>query len=287
VSFLIATPDSLLLAAVAFMLAAVTSTAGVSGAFLLLPLQIWVLGVAGPSVTATNLLFNLVATPGGVYRYFKEGRMLWSLAGLVALGSLPGMLVGYWLRVHHLAGLERFRWIAGGVLVLVGLRMLLEALRRRGTGDRPGVGQGVVSLGLVNGRFAFVYCGDRYELRIPPLVGVSAAVGMVGGIYGIGGGALVAPFLIWMFRLPLHAIAGAALGATFLSSAAGVVLYWALPAPEGVTTAPDWRLGILLGLGGLAGTYLGARLQRRVPQHVLKALLGAVSLFAGFRFLLG
>lgn len=286
-SFLSAIPDAGLLALAAFVLAAVTSTAGVSGAFLLLPLQIWVLGIAGPSVTSTNLLFNLVATPGGVYRYFREGRMLWPLAGLVALGSLPGMALGYWLRVHYLAGFGRFRWIVGCVLALVGLRMLLEALRRLCAGDRPGFREVVDPLGLANRRLAFAYSGERYELGIAPLLGLSAAVGLVGGIYGIGGGALVAPFLIWLFRLPVHAIAGATLGATFLSSAAGVMLYWALPAPEGVTTAPDWRLGLLLGLGGLAGTYLGASLQRHVPQRSLKALLGVVSLLAGLRFLVG
>jgi len=287
VSFLLAIPDAGLLTLAAFLLAAVTSTAGVSGAFLLLPLQIWVLGVAGPSVTATNLLFNLVATPGGVFRYFREGRMLWTLAGLVALGSLPGTALGYWLRVHYLAGFGRFRWIVGCVLVLVGLRMLLEALRRLGAGDKPSVGEVVDPLGLANRRLAFAYFGERYELRIVPLLGLSAAAGVVGGIYGIGGGALVAPFLIWLFRLPVYAIAGAALGATFLSSAAGVMLYWALPAPEGMTTAPDWRLGLLLGLGGLAGTYLGASLQRHVPQRFLKALLSVVSLLAGLRFLVG
>ena len=284
---MLAIPDAGLLALAAFLLAAMTSTAGVSGAFLLLPLQIWVLGVAGPSVTATNLLFNLVATPGGVFRYFREGRMLWTLAGLVALGSLPGTALGYWLRVHYLAGFGRFRWIVGCVLVLVGLRMLLEALRRLGAGDKPSVGEVVDPLGLANRRLAFAYFGERYELRIEPLLGLSAAAGVVGGIYGIGGGALVAPFLIWLFRLPVYAIAGAALGATFLSSAAGVMLYWALPAPEGMTTAPDWRLGLLLGLGGLAGTHLGASLQRHVPQRFLKALLSVVSLLAGLRFLVG
>jgi uncharacterized membrane protein YfcA len=278
-------PDAVFLALSAFALAAVTSTAGVSGAFLLLPLQIWVLGVAAPFVTATNLLYNLVATPGGIYRYFREGRMLWSLCGLVALGSLPGMLAGYWLRVHHLAGPGRFRWVVGCVLLLVGLRMLLETLSRQGRGGRPGAGTSVEPLGLSAGALVFSYAGDSYRVRVPGLLGLSAAVGLVGGVYGIGGGALVAPFLIWLFRLPVHAIAGATLGATFLSSAAGVALYWLMPAPQGMSTAPDWVLGLLLGVGGLAGTYLGAGLQRHASQTLLKAALGALSILAGLRFL--
>ena len=36
--------------------------------------------------------------------------------------------------------------------------------------------------------------------------------------------------------------------------------------------APDWRLGLLLGLGGMAGMYLGARCQKHVPATALKYL---------------
>ena len=275
-----------LLALAAFALAAVTSTAGVSGAFLLLPLQIWVLGVAGPAVTATNLLYNLVAIPGGVYRYAKEGRMLWSLAALTALGSIPGMLAGWWLRVHYLADLGRFRWVVGGVLLLVGTRMLLEAPRRSPADYERSAGSGVGSFILSRRSLRFTYSGKRFDLGLWRLSGLSGVAGLVGGVYGIGGGALVAPFLIWLFRLPVHAIAGAALGATFLTSVVGVTLYWSLPAPDGVATAPYWGLGLLLGLGGLGGAYLGASLQRYLPQSLLKAMLGAVSLLAALRFLL-
>ena len=49
--------------------------------------------------------------------------------------------------------------------------------------------------------------------------------------------------------------------------------------------APDWRLGILLGLGGMAGMYLGARCQKHVPARVLKYLLAGILLFTAARYL--
>jgi hypothetical protein len=51
---------------VAFLVALLTTPAGISGAFLLLPFQMSVLGIVSPSVTPTNLVFNIVATPGGI-----------------------------------------------------------------------------------------------------------------------------------------------------------------------------------------------------------------------------
>lgn len=62
---------------VAFVISFFTSMGGISGAFLLLPFQMSVLGYTHPSVSSTNQLYNIVAIPSGVYRYCKEGRMVW------------------------------------------------------------------------------------------------------------------------------------------------------------------------------------------------------------------
>lgn len=56
---------------VAFVISALTSLGGVSGAFILLPFQMSYLGFTSPAVTSTNFVFNIVAIPSGVYRYFK------------------------------------------------------------------------------------------------------------------------------------------------------------------------------------------------------------------------
>jgi hypothetical protein len=66
----------IVLAVVAFFVSFFTSMGGVSGAFLLLPFQMSFLGYTNPSVSATKKLFNVVAIPSGVYRYFKEGLMV-------------------------------------------------------------------------------------------------------------------------------------------------------------------------------------------------------------------
>ena len=61
--------------AVAFGISFFTSMAGNSGVFLLMPFQISGLGFVSPSVTATNLLYNVVGTPGGVMRYARQKRV--------------------------------------------------------------------------------------------------------------------------------------------------------------------------------------------------------------------
>ena len=54
---------------VAFVISFFASMGGISGAFLILPFQMSVLGYTHPSVSATNQLFNIVAIPSGVYHF--------------------------------------------------------------------------------------------------------------------------------------------------------------------------------------------------------------------------
>jgi hypothetical protein len=56
----------------AYLVAAPATPAGISGAVLLLPFQVSVLGTPSPPVNPTNLLYNVVATPGALYLYWRQ-----------------------------------------------------------------------------------------------------------------------------------------------------------------------------------------------------------------------
>jgi uncharacterized protein len=260
----------LVAAAVAFA----TSMVGISGAVLLLPFQVSVLGFASPAASATNLVYNLVAIPGSLMRYRREGRLFWPLALAIALGSAPGTLLGAWLRIHVLAERALFEPFVAAVLLYLAWRLV--------TGGRDEsqsvVAEGVTALAWDRRRLGIGYGGTEHRVPLPALLGVSFLVGLVGTAYGIGGGSLMVPLCLSQWRLPLHAIAGATLAATLITSALALAAYAFLPAPPGVAAAPDLALGTLFGLGGLVGGYLGARCQRYLHQAALKMLLAAVLL---------
>ena len=69
---------------------------------------------------------------------------------------------------------------------------------------------------------------------------LALVIGVVGGTYGIGGGAIMAPFCIAMFHLPVYTVAGATLLATLLTSVAGIFFYTFMPGAGGTPTSPDW-----------------------------------------------
>ena len=119
---------------VAFILSFFTSMGGVSGAFLLLPFQMSFLHFTSPAVSSTNFVYNIVAIPSGVYRYLKEGRMAWPLTIVVILGTLPGVFIGYYIRVLCLPDPRTFKLFVGCVLLYIGIRLLYEITGRAASG---------------------------------------------------------------------------------------------------------------------------------------------------------
>jgi uncharacterized membrane protein YfcA len=72
-------------------------------------------------------------------------------------------------------------------------------------------------------------------------------------------------------------IAPAALACTFLTSIAGAATYGLLALTTTGDIAPHWTTGLLCGAGGLIGGYLGAHLQPRLPERILRILLGGLA----------
>lgn len=294
---------------VAFIVSFFTSMGGVSGAFLLLPFQMSFLGYTSPSVSATNQLFNIVAIPSGVYRYCREGRMVWPLTWVVVAGTLPGVFIGAIVRVAYLPDARNFKLFAAGVLLYIGLRMVRDLTRRtpgvqgsgekrfhelvrnhrRGTGVQGSPGQKPLPAVQVTHfnrkRLGYTFYGEKFDIPFWSIFSLSLIVGVVGGIYGIGGGAIIAPFFVTFLGLPVYTVAGAALMGTFVTSVAGVGFYQGIaPFYPDMSIAPDWLLGILFGLGGMAGMYLGARCQKFVPAPVIKWMLAAIIVFTALRY---
>jgi uncharacterized membrane protein YfcA len=172
------------------------------------------------------------------------------------------VIVGALLRSTWLADPERFGWLAGVLLLALGLRLLVELARPAATVPRS---------------------------DLPPLwrlLTVGTIAGVVGGVYGIGGAALIVPWLVSAERLPVRRVAGAGLVTTLVTSLVGMTTF-AVASATGIgrAAAPIWTDGVALGLGGLAGAVVGARLQPRLPLGWLRGVIAVAAIAAGLRTL--
>ncbi|NTW59463.1 MAG: sulfite exporter TauE/SafE family protein [Nitrospirae bacterium] len=289
-----------------------TSMGGISGAFLLLPFQMSVLNYTAPSVSGTNHVFNIVAIPSGVYRYIKEGRMAWPLTWVVIAGTLPGVFIGYYLRVLFLPDPKTFKLFVGCVLLYIGTRIFKELLgdnktetagaraleekfRARATEIKKEQGSKIASgipadavvktIRVSLRKVEYEFWDERFSFNTLGMFSLAFVVGIIGGAYGIGGGAIIAPFCVAFFNLPIYTIAGATLMGTFITSVAGALFFTVLPAAQGASPMPDWPLGILFGIGGFIGMHLGAKTQKYVPQTFIQIIVGTAIMFLAIRYI--
>jgi len=246
---------------IAFLIAALTAPVGVSGAVFLVPLQIGLFSVSGPSVTSTNLLYNVIATPGALSAYWRRGIRNHRLVFALIAGTLPGVIAGSIVRVEFLSSAEAFYLVIALVL-------------------------GPLGLWLLSGRTRTPSNAQQRRTRIGAPIGfLSGVVGFVGGIYGIGGGSILGPILVGL-GFSVVEVAPAALAATFITSAVGLLTFLVLGAFGAGSVVPDWTLGVALGIGGLAGAFVGASLQSRVPELTLRRILGLIALVLAIHYLL-
>ncbi|MFC9810528.1 TSUP family transporter [Streptomyces virginiae] len=244
--------------AAGLLIAVFTAPVGVSGAVFLLPVQLSVFAVPSPAVTPTNLLYNVVAGPGALWRYRRTGSLHGPLVRRLVLGTLPGVVIGAVIRVFAIPGPAVFKALVAVFLLPLGVwliaRTLLPSRESKPSGEGGPSARTVTALAVV--------------------------VGVVGGIYGIGGGSLLGPVLVGR-GMPVAKVAPAALAATFATSVVGAGTYALLALGGSGSIAPHWFLGLACGLGGLIGGYLGARLQPRLPEKILRLLLGTLAASVG------
>ena len=272
---------------VAFVISFFSSMAGITGAFLILPFQMSVLGFVSPSVSSTNFLYNVVGTPGGILRYIKEGRMVWPLALAITIGTLPGVLAGYYIRVRFLPDPRSFKLFVGVILLYIGIRVVKKIIGTNSPAAIEAKGDFAVSNVTYSlSRMGFDFQAQRVEFSLAAIVSLALVVGVIGGIYGIGGGAIIAPFCVAFLNIPVHTVAGAAMFGTFITSIVGVAIYSTFSFYNGQTAPPDWFLGILFGFGGLVGMYLGATCQKYVPERIIQAMLACIIFAVSLKYIL-
>jgi uncharacterized protein len=211
----------------------ITAPVGVSGAVFLLPIQLSVLGVPNPAVTPTNLLFNVVSIPGALARYRQRAPLRSPLTRVLLAGTLPGVIAGAVIRVLVIPGSEMFRLFLAILLLPLGFWLCLRTYRQT----------------------------SRHN-PVPPsrrfIVAIALSVGVVGGIYGIGGGSLLSPVLVGR-GVPVYVVAPAALTSTFITSVVGIL--YGRPRHRAGLDDRDclWPRGLVRGLLGRAPTTVPPR----------------------------
>ena len=207
-------------------------------------------GLAPGLMRPAALVLNLVVAAIAAFRFARAGHFRLSLFWPFAVTSIPFAFLGGSITLPDAV----YRRILGLVLLFAAYRLWR------------------------------VFRGGEETAHTPPLAAAllwGAAIGMLSGLTGVGGGIFLSPLLLlahWAEPKPTAAVSAAFI---WVNSFAGLLgkpaSLAALPA-----SIPLWVLAA--ALGGMVGAGLGSR---RLPSLVLRRLLAVVLVVAGGKLLLG
>jgi hypothetical protein len=221
---------------------------GGGGSILAVPLLLYVVGVRDPHVAiGTSALAVALNAFANLAQHARVGTVKWPCALTFAASGVAGALAGS--TIGRMVEGQRLLILFAVVMVAVGVSMLRG---RTGEGD-PGV---------------------RMTLRMAPrIVFTGLGAGLLSGFFGIGGGFLIVPGLVFASGMPMLNAVGSSLvsvGAFGITTAANYAL-------AGLV---DWRVALFFIAGGVVGGAFGMRLAVRLAGQ--RGLL--VRLFAGVLF---
>lgn len=213
---------------------------GGGGSILTVPILHYVAGFDAKEAIAASLFVVGVTSLVGALGHAKAGRVRWrtglifGAAGMV--GAFGGGLLG--------------GYIPGEILLIAFAVMML-----------------VTSLAMLRGRKGVDPNKQYTDLPLGRVLLDGAAVGLVTGLVGAGGGFLVVPALALLGGLPMSLAVGTSLVVIAMKSFAGLAGYM-------TTVAIDWNTTLMVTGVAVVGSLVGSKVAGRIPEDKLRAAFG-------------
>lgn len=230
---------------------------GLGGGFIAVPVLLLAFGMRPGEAAGTSLSLVVANSAAGATTYLLQRRVHIRLGLLFAAGGFPGSILGALAAARISAPI--FDWLFAAFLIAVAGDMFVNRARRMtGRSLNPGA--------------------VPHGMRATRALALGFGVGVVSSLFGIGGGVLVVPSLLYFSDLPAHMISATSHFAILLTSPVGFATHW-------WQQDIRWAYVVPLVAGGILGGPIGARLSLRLNQNALLALVASALVIAALALL--
>src|SRR5210317_981478 len=212
---------------------------GSGGSILTVPVLVFLLGQDEKTAIAGSLfIVGSIALAGGL-QFLRAGFIQWRSVLTFGVPGMLGTYLGAFLAAY-VSGVMQLALFA--LVMLVAAYFMLRPLDLQHADATPRATWKIASDGLI--------------------------VGIITGLVGVGGGFLIVPALVLLGGLGMHQAVATSLIIIALKSFSGFYKY--LDVLEKQSLELDWNTLLLVTGLGIAGSFAGSRLARRLPQDKLK-----------------
>ncbi len=234
------------------------SMAGIGGGVFYVSFLTLFFGIAIQEAIDTSNFVILIMAGSGFIIYLRDKRcnlkIVLAFSAISILGSLTCAIIFFY------ASLEEFvlKILFGFVLISSGIYMIYNARRSKKRTSTEESAEKCVDLKNFN-----------YKEKIVKAAPLFFIGGFLSQLLGIGGGIINVPTLNIVVGFPIHNATAVSTGVIFFTAIFNVL-------SKAVTGHINWVIGIILGVGSLTGSIIGAKLSNKVPKYYLQLFVAVV-----------
>ncbi|MCU0820189.1 MAG: sulfite exporter TauE/SafE family protein [Beijerinckiaceae bacterium] len=259
---------------------------GVGGGFLLTPFLIFI-GVPAPVAVATSSVHIAASSVTGALTYWRRQALDSRLGAVLIVGGVLGTALGvlFFNQMRRLGYLDVIITLSyvtllmsiGCLMFVESIGAMLESRKQQRAGVAP-VKAAPEKAWHQRLPFHMHFARSKLTTSVIPVVGLGTIIGFIGTVLGIGGGFLVVPALIYLFRIPTNVVVGTSLLQIVVTMLVAIFLH------ATISQAVDVILGLVLVVGGVIGAQFGVRTGQTLKGEQFRLLLAMLILAVGVRF---
>ncbi len=261
----------IILILVGFLSAIIGSLVGIGGGIIIVPTLIYygvtmnVLdGITPQTAIGTSSIILIATGLSSTIGYLKQKQVDIKNGFLFLIGIIPGALIGAYLSQY--LTIHSFNLYFGIFLIVVAIMLMI----RHRIPPIKAFQQERYMKSFTDAH------GEHYRYGVVPSIAIIASfvIGLTAGLFGIGGGALMTPLMLLVFRFPPHVAVGTSMMMIFFSSLTGSIGHIVLGHVL-------WGYSIILIISSWIGAQIGVKLNKTVKSDTVVLILRLVMLALG------
>ncbi|MEE8717506.1 MAG: sulfite exporter TauE/SafE family protein [Coriobacteriales bacterium] len=258
--------SALLMALAGILVGILSAMFGIGGGIVMVPLLHIGFGLPAAASSGTSLFAILPTSISGMVARLHDGTIRFKVGIVVGIAGACMSPVGAWVS-------DVVPGVYAMVLTAVFIIFTAYKMFKRVYDSRP------VATPAVQAQEPARHAPLAYGVTPAPrlyagCVGLGMVVGFLSGYLGLGGGFLIVPILQWAFGFSMKQATGTSLVSVAILAIPAFVMHALLGHVH-------WVFGIIMILGALVGTRLGAAILRKVNDRLLTGLFGVVLVLSG------
>ena len=290
----------------AFIIGILFVIMGAAGGLFTAAFQITAIGTNGPiginagnTIKPTNLFLTLCSPISGLLSYLKEKRFAYPVAIPFAIGIVIGaFFIGPPLSAKYL-NLAAFKFYLGIICLVIGIKLYIESLAssiekkkamkaivdkfnaavKEAKTSGKALELGSIEFDKFNPiKFEMRFWGETFVAKPLLMLLGGVVMGIVASSFGVGGGFMFMPFMTTLVGYPMYLAVPIALAGAFSTSIGGIAKYVMMG------YQPDWIMAALIAAGAMCGGVVGPKLQKKMPEILLKRLLAGALILTCLKY---